>query len=228
MLSHMLRAVPKSSSGLSYIYNSFENVNAPSLTSGTYTFTDKSFGASGTKLVIIYVAGASSTRAIDVTGATIGGVTATLASKTTVETFVYNIIFYAEVTASSGDIVLTYANTPNAVFMSVVSLFDYTSATPVQALNDSTNINTNGVEPTLSVTPSFSGDGFVFAGYRAGGVDSGTTSTWTGITEETSLYFSARTSQLTDAAAIQTEGTVSITLSDGAVNRPGLALAVWK
>ena len=228
ILSHALRAVQKVAGPLSFTYNSFENVNSPSLSSGKYTFTGKSFGASGKKLVIIYVAGASSDSGIDVTGATIGGVTATLAAKTTVGSFVYNIIFYAEVTATSGNIVLTYANTPNAVFMSVVSLFNYTSTTPVQALNNSTRVGSNTTSPTLSLTPSFSGDGFVFAGYRAGAVSSGTTDTWTGITEQTSFYFSDRTSQLTDAASIQTSGEVSITLSDTSVNRPGLALAVWQ
>lgn len=215
---------------VTFSHNGYQHIDSPTLTSGTYTFSGQSFGASGSKVVAIYASGASVGVADSSVSCSIAGVSATVATSA-YDAFHtrWNYLFFASVNNASGSVVLTFTGfTPNNIFISCASVFNASNITPTIALANTTKINNSGVAPALTLNTTHTVTGVVFAGYSAGGVSAGTTDTWTGISETTSFYLPARTTQYTDAVSLESAGTVSATLSDSAVNRPGLVLAVWK
>ena len=208
---------------ISFNYNGYNEVNSPDTTS--YTFPSVNFDQSGTKIVVAVIMGSSASLP-SVSSVTIAGVSATLV--TSQSGFRWGAVYYAVVSASSGDLVINFTDTPNYIYASTTSIYGYASDTPAQALENYSNAETNGVSPTLSDVNNVSGNSLVIAAYHAGSVASSTSDTWTGVSEVSSFYFSARTAQYTEAVSIEASGTITATLSDGSVNRPILLGVVWK
>lgn len=223
----MLRAA-SGSANASIAYNGYYVVANAATTDTTLTFTGVNFGtAASGRIIAVYIAGGTP-GSIDVSSVTIGGNSATKATSTGSASR-HNALFYAVVdSGTSGSVVVTYTaqlgNVANR-FLSCASIYDAGSTSPVAgfSLNDAV-----GVAPSRSVTLTPSANSVLFAGYSAGGIAAGTTSSWTNATEQTDyLDGNAIYTDATDSALPGTSRTITATGTDTLVNRPGLVVATW-
>lgn len=194
------------------------------------TFTGVDFGtAASDRVVVVYIASGTAT-SINVTGVTIGGVSATLAASTTsFSTFRFNVIYYASIpTGTSGTVVCTFSSSPgntSVAYLSCASMYGLNLDTPITgfSFNDAT-----GVSASRSVTLTPNANAVLFAGYSCGAYSTGNNPTWTNATEQSevvdsnALYTDAIASELANSSI-----TITCTNTDTSVNRPGLVVATF-
>lgn len=228
MLHHALRAAAGATSTTATSIVQVANL-ASTWSSGSCTFSSASIGTAATgRLVVVYVCGGV-TVAGRVSAVTIGGTSATLAVETTINQFRHNSIWYATINSgTTANIVVTHTVTTNTnpVFISVAAVYDASSTTPVTAFSYS---NLVGTSPNQSITLTPQSNAVLYAGYSAGVVAAGTTASWTGATNVME-YIDALSNMMTAATASglsNTSRTVSVTLTDSSVNRPGIVVATW-
>ena len=200
-------------------------------TASSVTFTSVALGtANANRLVAVNYSTGLNTQSV-VSSVTIQGITATLAVRTTANNSpTVNVIYYAIVpTGTTGDVVVTHSNTfgnTATAYLSSVSIYDLASTTPITA---SIQTASDNVSPSLSVTLTPSAGAVLFAGYRAGAVVAGSTSSWTNATEQTDIM--SGNGAFTDAISSGLSNsslTVSATNTDATVNRPLLVVATWR
>lgn len=222
----MLRAA--SAANASIAYNGYYIVANTATTDTTLTFTGVNFGtAASGRIVAVYMAGGTSAT-LDVNSVSIGGISATKAVSTGAA-LRYNAIFYAVVASgTSGNVIITYTNQLGNIadrFLGCASIYDANSTSPITGFSLDTGTN---VAPSRSVTLTPSANSVLFAGYSAGGIAAGTTSSWTNATEQTdTLTGNSIYTDATDSALPETSRTITATGTDTLVNRPGLVVATW-
>jgi hypothetical protein len=228
MLHHALRAsVGAASATTASIVQVTNSSVSVSFSSGVATFTSVDIGTAATgRLVVVYIGGGSSASG-SVSSVTIAGNTATLAVKSATSEVRHNSIWYATVdSGTTATIVVNFSvSVSNPVYISVAAIYDASSTTPVTASSQSSSVN---VSPNQSVTLTPQTNAVLYAGYSAGAVATGTTASWTGAT--IALEYVAGVALITaatDSGLSNTSRTVSATLTDSVVNRPGLVVATW-
>ncbi len=228
MLHHALRASVGAASATtaSIVQVSTSSVSV-SFSSGVATFTSVDIGTAATgRLVVVYIGGGLNSSG-SVSSVTIAGNTATLAVQNATITLRHNSIWYATVdSGTTATIVVNFSvSVSNPVFISVAAIYDASSTIPVTASSQS---GTNS-SPDQSVTLTPQTNAVLYAGYSAGGVAAGTTASWTGAT--IALQYAGGSggyiTTATDSGLSNTSRTVSATLTDSVVNRPGLVVATW-
>jgi len=209
-------------------YNSYVDVTAAP---GTYTFTGVSFGtAASDRVVVVYISYAASA-ASSITGVTIAGVAATLAvTANTSSQIRVASIYYASIPSGTSGTVVASTNltvTPVPGFCVSYSMYGLSSTTPTTGVSNNDVVS---VAPSASVTITPNNGGIIVAGYNAGGIAAGTTSTWTNVTEDLDLIYS--TSNIitngSSTTAVNASTTITCTGTDGTVNRPNLIVATWR
>lgn len=222
----MLRASVNSTSKITYTYNG--SILGSNSATTTLTISGVSFGNTGTNRVVAIVLTSGSNSSISISSATIGGVSATIATQTTAS-FRNNAIIYATIpSGTSGDVVITFnASSTTSTFAHSYSIYNATNTTPQDAKQ---SINTStGVSATRSVSLTYSNNSVVIGGYSAGAYDPAAALTWTNVTidiedEGGSAVNSSSSSFKTTGATT----TFQVTSTDTSVNRPGLVMASWR
>jgi flagellin-like hook-associated protein FlgL len=226
MLSHMLRAATPKTPVPTLSYNGYE-VSGSSGT--TITFNSVSFGSVTTdRVVAVFL---TTTVGSGVTSSvTIGGINATRAVRASDSNQVrIGDIWYASVpTGASGTVVMTLSDSATSVpYCASYSLYGLTSSTPTTTARS--NTNSIFTSPSRSVTFTPSANGLYIAGYNAGGVTAGSTTTWTNATKNLDDIDSSNLNTSASASNVSSVSTtVTATTSDGSVNRPNLVLAAWR
>jgi hypothetical protein len=212
-------------------YNNSYVVPAKLLSASSITFTSVALGtAASNRVVAVYFSTGSGNAGL-VSSVTIQGITATLGVRATnSNSFSNTVIYYATVpTGTTGDVVVTFSTTwgnTTAAYLGCVSMYDLASTTPITAFSFSAS---DGVSPTASATLTPSADAVLFAGWRAGAVAAGSTSSWTNATEQTdSLSGAVGNTDAISSGLANSSLTVTATNTDTAVNRPALVVATWR
>jgi hypothetical protein len=199
--------------------------------STTFTFTDVPFGNADTsRLVVVYIHATGTATATTIDSATIGGVSATKVVEANSSAQIRSAAIFAALvpTGASGSVSVTYSTSVSITpYLASYSIYDLSSHTATDTAVF--NVDLNSQSPSADVTFTRSAGGVFIAGYNAGGVDAGTTHTWTNATED--LDTLNGTSSFTVASGQDTPSgdlTVSVTGTDTLVNRPNLILAAWR
>lgn len=196
----------------------------------SHTITSVPIGtAASDRVVAVYLATGVDTTT-NITGVTINGVTATKAVDYGTSASRVAAIWYANVTSGTDvNVVVTLGASSkyNGVVASVsmYGLFNTAPNTTGFSFNNATSVT-----PSRSVDVGFPEGGIVFAGYSAGGENSGTTHSWTNMTEQFDAQSSSGAEGYTaayDASVTGGTTTVTATGTDTTVNRPGLVVAAW-
>lgn len=206
---------------ITYLSNVFSNTTASS-----YTFSGVSFGTTGLVVVGIDAKRVGSAAGYVISSVTIGGISAT---QTTSQNGFNNItqgIWTAEVTGTTGDIVVNLNASTRSLGVGIWRINNYTSTTPVF-----TGI-TQGVTSTLSVTTSSLTPTSVGVG-TVNDQSAGTNIAWTNATER---YEQANSDgpggnrQDTSGCDFtqNTSGTRTVTSSNLTTSGALLQLAVWE
>ena len=226
MRNHFLRAVPKLTGVPTISYNGSVTGSTGST---TVTFSSVSFGAvTSDRVVAVFLTLTTSTSLV--LSVTIGGVSATRAVRAS-DTSQIRIgdIWYASVpTGASGTVVMTISNNPSSIpYCASYSMYGLTSSTPTTTARS--NLDSISVAPSRSVTFTPSANGIYIAGYNAGGVTAGSTTTWTNASKNLDVIDSSNLNTSANASNVSAVSTtVTATTTDTSVNRPNLVLAAWR
>lgn len=158
---------------------SFQAITTDTTNLITYTFASTSLGsASSERVICVYVDGISTGGARTISGVTIAGVTATLATAGT-NTTLPTAMYYAQVpSGTSGSVVVTFSNTMNEASIVVWALYNV-NPTPLST----------GLKSTVSLFPSinFGGDSIGLFGEFSNGIGTN----WTNATEDADDNYSS-------------------------------------
>jgi hypothetical protein len=211
---------------LTYISNTINTANQSS-----YTFSSVSTGVGLIAVVVNGSAAYNSGR--DFTGATIGGVAASVVHSgvanggPSLGNTSIQALIYAVVTGSTNDIVVNFNG---SVFNAAISCWrveNYTSTTPFYSDGYVNNNNNTEMNRTTS---SLSGKNVCLAGCIVGDGGMGN-NTWTNATERYDIQLEAGLPKITGADFTTTSsGAVTVTCSYPALNNRGavFSIAVWK
>lgn len=226
MLSDKLKAISPSANAASIVVTYSPSSGAVG-SGGSITFTAIDIGTPTSNRIVALYFGGGANSAGNVTAVTIGGISATLAVEYSPTSTRHGSIWYATVSSgSTADINVSFSNSFNfGAYLFVTAIYNTVSSTPITGVDFTTS---TGVSPTRSVTLTPSANSVLLAGYTAGGIAAGTTSTWTNATEQgdnvtgLNIYTAA-----TDTGLANVSRTISVTNTDSSVNQPGLVVATW-
>jgi len=215
----VLQAMAASASypSISYIGN-----NSTATNSTSHTFSGQSIGATGNnRYIAVCISGYQSSVGA-LSSATIGGVSATIAVQANGTNTVSAIIIAAVSTGTTGDIVLTWANSTQLIGISVYRIVDLNSGTA----------NTTGTDTALSagaasLTLNNNANAVMLAATCS--IDGSAWSTWSsGLTEDSDQYVSSSNAVASASgffASANTPYTASATAGTG--TRGVMVAATW-
>lgn len=196
------------------------NDNTPSI---SRTFNAVSFGtAAPRRRIVLFIHMIAPTQIASSPGVSIGGVSATFHHRVGPSNNQSTFLYSAEVpTGASGTITISFANTVNFCAISVLALYDATTANPVDVAS------AQATATTLSATVTVPANGLLLAGAAAGMIGN---SNWGGggigelsdTNDGTSTWTTGRRTAQTVAATV----TPQVTWPTSSAAR--LIAAVWK
>lgn len=196
--------------------------------SSTVTFTAASIGTASSDRLVIVSVGASKAigawSANPITSLTIGGNAATLAGNQKLTggvqgSAVAAIYCLTVPSGTSADIVVNLAASYIGCGVVIWSSTGLNSSTPTATADD----NTDPLSQSLTV----SSDGFGI-GFAINDNSSGQSWAWSGMTERSDADNGGATHGICSGADTTTSGSVSVTATPSAFNRPALVLASWR
>ena len=224
-----------SSVAVSFTYNTSSNLALPGGTSANAVVNNMSIGtADPTRIVVVTIsAGTSATQ--NLAGVFFNGNLGIRAVRNPGTNFRFEEIWYASIaTGTTCNIIVQLGTYPwGGALTGGISSFSIYNAQNSNPIGNASVVNTGlGVHPTLFTNISIpAGPSVAIAGYGAGAVTAGSTSTWGNITKQSDNIYTSDPSEYTSAASLFTSAqtaNVVVTSSSSTVNRPQLSIAVWQ
>jgi hypothetical protein len=216
--------IESSDKQISYIVS--KEKDSPGTTS--VTFSNVFLGSGVNKLSCIAVMGSSLSPSCSLISATLDGVSCIVKGNIGNSARWMSFICL-NTNSATANIVLNFSHVPNYVYMDVYEVLGYSGTFDLLEYKDDSKKDSIGVNGTLSLQTSYSGEGLVIAAYHSGSVSSGANEVnWSGITKEKQYYFSSRDAVYSTAYDFLTSSSMSVSVQDSSVNRPQLSAIVIK